>query len=127
MSFRDEDLNYDLEKMKVQLKEAIVFLNNKYGTIQVPLGRVFRLVRGEKQFPLSGGPGLLRAIYSKKINGIYQAVAGDCYIQAVEWGPNGELNAWSVHQFGSATLDKESVHYGDQSILFQKEKMKIIR
>ena len=58
---------------------------------------------------------------SKKINGIYQAVAGDCYIQAVEWGPNGELNAWSVHQFGSATFDKESVHYDDQSILFQKE------
>ena len=127
MSFRDEDLKYNLREMKVQLEEAIVYLKNRFGTIQVPLGRVFRLVRGKRQFPLSGGPGLLRAIYSKKINGIYQAVAGDCYIQAIEWGPNGELNAWSVHQFGSATIDTESEHYDDQSILFQREEMKIIR
>ena len=127
MSFRDEDLKYELDAVISKLYESINYLNQKFGTIEVPLGRVFRLVRGEKQYPLSGGPGLLRAIYCKKVNGIYQAQAGDCYVQAVEWGPDGELNAWSIHQFGSSTLDSTSSHYSDQAELFYKEKMKIIR
>ena len=127
MSFKDEDLRYELDKIILKLHESIDYLNKNYGTIEVPLGKVFRLIRGDKEYQLSGGPGLLRAIYSKKIKGIYQGVAGDCYIQAVEWGPNGEFNAWSVHQFGSATLDSKSPHYSDQSLLFHNEKMKTIR
>ena len=95
--------------------------------MNVPLGKVFRLVRGKTNLPLEGGPGLIRAIYVKKINNTYQAVAGDCYIQAVEWSPSGKLNAWSVHQYGSATQNKESKHYSDQSSLFSKHQMKQIR
>ena len=61
------------------------------------------------------------------LNNSYQAIAGDCYIQAVEWGPDKELNAWSIHQYGSATKDKRSPHYNDQSKLFSKHEMKQIR
>ena len=127
MSFRDEDLNYKLDAVIKKLHESIIFLNQKFGTIEVSLGKVFRLVRGDTQYPLSGGPGLLRAIYCNKVDGIYQARAGDCSEQAVEWGPDGELSAWSIHQFGSATLDSTSPHYSDQAELFHKEEMKIIR
>jgi hypothetical protein len=84
-------------------------------------------VRGDKNLPLSGGPGLLRAIYFEKKDGIYQGVAGDCYFQAVEWSPDGELNAWSIHQYGSAISVESSEHYNDQSTLFSKQKMKRIR
>jgi len=91
------------------------------------MGRVFRLLRGDVNLPLSGGPGTLRAIYSKKNGENYKAVAGDCYIQAVEWGPKGEFNAWSIHQYGSTAGDDNSPHFNDQSILFSKHEMKQIR
>ena len=99
----------------------------KYGRIDVPLGEVLRLVRGHTNLPLSGGPDLLRAIYFEKKNEIYTGIGGDCYFQAVEWGPKGELNAWSIHQYGSNTYNKNSKHYDDQAILFSKQNMKQIR
>ena len=42
----------------------------------------------------------------------------------VEWDKNGNLFAESIHQFGSATIDKTSPHFNDQSKLFSKMKMK---
>ena len=126
-AFKPQDLKYNKDSITVLLRENIKFLNKKFDTISVPLGKVFRLIRGNTNLPLEGGPGLLRAIYVKKINDGYQAIAGDCYIQAVEWGPSGELNAWSIHQYGAATKNKKSKHYNDQSHLFSKHKMKQIR
>jgi len=126
-AFRYEDLKYNKDSITVTLNENIKFFKKKYETLNVPLGRVFRLVRGETNLPLEGGPGLLRAIYTEKIKNTYQAVAGDCYIQAVEWDPNGNVSSWSVHQYGSATKDKNSIHFNDQSPLFSKHQMKQIR
>ena len=126
-AFKIEDLKYNHDSITVKLRKNIKYLNKKFGKINVPFGRVFRLVRGDTNLPLSGGPGTLRAIYSKKIDNSYQAIAGDCYIQAVEWGPEKQLNAWSIHQYGSATKDKRSPHYNDQSKLFSKHEMKQIR
>jgi penicillin amidase/acyl-homoserine-lactone acylase len=36
----------------------------------------------------------------------------------VTWDRNGRLSSESIHQFGSATLDKTSPHYADQTPLF---------
>ena len=126
-AFRFEDLKYNKDSITVALSENIKFFKKKYGSLNVPLGHVFRLIRGDIDLPLEGGPGLLRAIYIKKIKNTYQGVAGDCYIQAVEWDPSGDVSSWSVHQYGSATKDKNSVHYNDQSFLFSKHQMKQIR
>ena len=126
-AFRFEDLKYDMDSVTIELRKTIAYLEKHHGRIDVPLGRVVRLVRGGTSLPLAGGPGTLRAIYSKKEGKIYKAVAGDCYIQAVEWGPEGQLNAWSIHQYGSATRDDGSPHFDDQSKLFSKHEMKIIR
>ena len=126
-AFRLEDLEYDLDSVITKLRESVIFLEDNHDSISVPLGKVSRLIRGEVDLPLSGGPGTLRAIYTKRHNGVYKAVAGDCYIQAVEWGPEGQLNSWSIHQYGSATKDNTSQHYNDQSVLFSNQKMKQIR
>ena len=126
-AFRYEDLKYNTDSITIKLKESISFLENNFGKINIPLGRVNRLIRGKTSLPLSGGPGTLRAVYSKKNGKVYKAVAGDCYIQAVEWGPEGQQNAWSIHQYGSATRDQGSIHYDDQSKLFSKHEMKQIR
>ena len=103
------------------------FLESNFGRIDVPMGRVFRLLRGKTNLPLSGGPGTLRAMYYKKSGKRFKAVAGDCYIQAVEWSPDKKVTAWSIHQYGSATKNKTSIHYDDQAEMFSKHKMKLIR
>jgi penicillin amidase/acyl-homoserine-lactone acylase len=126
-AFNEDDLNYEIEDITQKLVETIDYLETTFGRIDVPLGMVLRLVRGKTNLPLSGGPGLLRAIYFKKKDDMYVGRAGDCYFQAVEWGSNGELNAWSIHQFGSATSIESSIHYDDQAKLFSKHIMKQIR
>ena len=126
-AFKPENLKYDRDSITIKLRENMSYLKKQYGRIDVPLGRVVRLVRGATSLPLSGGPGTLRAIYSKKSGKNYKAVAGDCYIQAVEWGPEGQLNSWSIHQYGSSTMDKTSPHFDDQSKSFSKHELKVIR
>ncbi|MBA64816.1 MAG: penicillin amidase [Candidatus Marinimicrobia bacterium] len=126
-AFRIENLKYDCDSVTIKVRESVKFLEKNFGRIDVPMGRVFRLIRGKTDLPLSGGPGTLRAIYYKKSSKKYKAIAGDCYIQAIEWGPKNEFNAWSIHQYGSATKNKSSFHYDDQSKLFSKHKMKQIR
>jgi hypothetical protein len=54
-------------------------------------------------------------------------VAGDCYVQFVEWDENGNVYAESIHQFGASTSVESSTHYDDQAELFSKEIMKLIR
>ena len=126
-AFKIDNLKYDQDSITVELKKTIKYLNETFGRIDVPLGQVLRLVRGNTSLPLAGGPGLLRAIYFREKDNTYQGFAGDCYIQAVEWGPEGQLNAWSIHQYGSATQDQTSKHYDDQARLFSKQEMKQIR
>ena len=126
-AFNENDLIYDKKEITRKLNEAIYYFNSKFGRIDVPLGQVIRLVRGETNLPLSGGPDLLRAIYFKKKEDTYQAIAGDCYFQLVEWSPEGDLNAWSIHQYGASTANKSSKHYDSQSLTFSKHQMKQIR
>lgn len=126
-AFKIDNLKYEQDSITVELKKTIKYLNETFGRIDVPLGQVLRLVRGNTSLPLAGGPGLLRAIYFKEKDNTYQGFAGDCYIQAVEWGPEEQLNAWSIHQYGSATQDHTSKHYDDQARLFSKQEMKQIR
>ena len=126
-AFKESDLVYDKKEITRKLNEAIYYFNSKFGRIDVPLGQVIRLVRGETNLPLSGGPDLLRAIYFEKKEDTYQAIAGDCYFQLVEWSPEGDLNAWSIHQYGASTANKSSKHYDSQSLTFSKHQMKQIR
>ena len=67
---------------------------------------------------------MLRAIYSKPEGNKRIAIGGDCFFQFVEWDKYGKLSAESIHQFGSSAIDKNSKHYGDQSSMFAKMKMK---
>ena len=61
-----------------------------------PLGEVQRLVRGDVDLPLDGGPGNMRAIYSTWENGKMVAKVGDCFVQIVEWDPEGNVKSESI-------------------------------
>jgi len=122
--FDPTDYTYDYSQIMNRLENTVAQLKEKFGRIDVKWGDILRLRRGETDLPLSGGPDILRAVYSKEKNGLRLGTAGDCYFEIVEWDPEGNVSAQSIHQFGSATQDSNSVHYDDQAKLFAKNQMK---
>ena len=91
-------------------------------------GELNRLIRGDNNLELSGGPDIARAIYTvpQKDQGQLKSIAGDCYILLARWNKDGKVFSESVHQYGSATQNSNSKHYKDQSILFSNEEFKKI-
>jgi acyl-homoserine-lactone acylase len=107
-------------------RRAVRLLESNHGRIDPTWGEVNRFRRGEVDIPIDGGPDVLRAIQPREIrdDGRLHAAAGDTWIGVVSWGPDGALEAKSVHQFGSATLDATSPHYADQVPLFVEKRFK---
>lgn len=99
-------------------------LHEAYGRIDVPWKEVNRLVHGDLQLGVGGGPDLLRAIYGDWNGKYLTAVAGDCYILLVTWDADGNVHSQSIHQYGSATNNPDHPHYADQAPLFARQEMK---
>ena len=122
--FDPNKYNYDYNKIMNRLKKSVEWSKKYYGDVEIKWGDILRLKRGDMDLPLSGGPDILRAIYSKKVEGKRIGTAGDCYFQIVEWDKKGNVSAQSIHQYGAATLDSSSLHYDDQAKLFATHQMK---
>src|SRR5579863_7721225 len=54
----------------------------------------------------------------KRPDGTLTVMAGDTLIMFVTWDKAGQLSSESIHQFGSATMDRNAPHYADQVPLF---------
>jgi penicillin amidase/acyl-homoserine-lactone acylase len=107
------------------LREAMADLMAHFGRLDPEWGQVNRFRRGHYDLPIDGGPDVYRAVYGKEQpDGTLTAVDGDTFIMFVTWDKNGKLSSQSIHQFGSATLDKNSKHYDDQVPLFVAMKLK---
>ena len=101
------------------LTTSITYLKKHFNNLMPKWSDVNRLIRGKENLPLSGGPDIARAIYTKRTsNGQLQATAGDCYILLINWDSNGKLFSESIHQYGSATNITDSRNYNNQSKLF---------
>ena len=124
LTYNIKDFTYDYESIMQRFEESVSFLIDNYGKIDIALGDLQVIKRGEVILPLDGGPDILRAVYSKMIDNKRVARHGDCFFQMVDWDENGNVTAESIHQYGSATLDKDSPHYADQAYLFSDMKMK---
>lgn len=106
------------------LRQAQHFLLKRYKTLDVPLGAIQRLSRGDKDLPISGLPEVPRAVDSKfdHQKGFYKMTAGDGYMQFVRFDKDGpEIN--SISPFGAST-HPESKHYTDQMQRFVQEQFK---
>lgn len=110
--------------MASALRWAVEFLTTHHGGIDVRWGDVSRLVRGDVNMEIDGGPDVLRAIYAAGDyeGGIAPATHGDTWIGLVEWDSEGRQTADVIHNYGSATLDATSPHYADQAPLFATKK-----
>jgi penicillin amidase/acyl-homoserine-lactone acylase len=108
-----------------RLRDAAGALKKHFGRLDVPWGEVNRLRHGSADLPLSGAPDVLRAVYAKEdADGRWHGTAGDSYVLIAEWDRAGQVRSRSIHQFGSATLDKTSRHYADQAPLFAQQRLK---
>ncbi|MGE0635760.1 MAG: penicillin acylase family protein [Bacteroidia bacterium] len=107
------------------LRHTRKFMLRKYGTIDIKLGDIQRMIRGNASFAASGLREVSRATDSKlfdKKKGIWRVTAGDGYIQVNKYSKTGvEIN--SVNAYG-ASSHPQSKHYTDQMELFSKEQFK---
>ncbi len=123
------DENVEIPDYIEALRSVIMDLEAGFGRIDPAWGGAVRLVHGEANLPLNGGPDILRAVYpaGDPSKGPLTSIAGDTYILYADWPTDGSLGypeLRTIHQFGSATLDSSSPHYADQAPLFAAEKWK---
>jgi acyl-homoserine-lactone acylase len=101
------------------------FMLSKYGTLDVKLGDVQRMIRGNASFPASGLREVSRAADPKlydKAKGVWRITGGDGYIQVNKYSKSGvEIN--SINAYG-ASSHPNSKHYTDQMEMFSKEQFK---
>ena len=84
-----------------------------------------RLIRGDTNIALGGGPDVLRAIYGlAEPNGQLKAVAGDGLVVYTAWDKNGKQSGGTVHNFGAASTRQNSPHYADQAPLYAAEQFR---
>ena len=124
LTYDIDDFKYDFKSLKNRFIESVDFLIKEYGKVDIELGQLQVIRRGNLELPLDGGPDVLRAIYTKMDNNKKVGTGGDCYFQMIEWDTDGKVYAESIHQYGSATLDSTSVHFSDQVEMFANMKMK---
>jgi penicillin amidase/acyl-homoserine-lactone acylase len=99
-----------------------------HGGHAVRWGDVNRLVRGEVDLAVDGGPDTLRAIYSVDPDGDDRrvAVGGDGLMVFAEWDADGTPLLRTVHQYGASNRTT-SPHYADQAPLFAAEELRTVR
>lgn len=107
------------------VRDAAAHLLEHFGRIDVPLGEFQRLVRGDVDLPLDGGPDTLRAIRGEYgDDGRVVADAGDTFVLLVEWDRDGRLSSHAVQPFGGAMSHPQSPHYADQAELFAAKRLR---
>jgi acyl-homoserine-lactone acylase len=115
---------------KIALEAAATELRENYGRLDPEWGEVNRVVRGDVDMAVGGGPDVMRAIYgahqSLDEDGRIHAAAGDTSMMLVEWGPDGSLTADAIHHFGATAQNVSSPHHNDQVPLFVAEEWRRI-
>lgn len=102
------------------------FLIKHHNSIEVPLGKIQRHIKGDKDFAVEGLSEVPRAIDASLFNkkkGIFRARSGDSYMQFVKFDRDGVSSIETIHAYG-ASARENSPHYTDQMEMFVQEKTK---
>ena len=101
------------------------YMMKHFGKVDLMLGDVQKLIRGDDVRPAWGFPDVLCPSFSEPyINGMRKVTGGDAYICFVRYPKDGSLpKIESVNTFG-ASMHPESPHYKDQMTMFQNQQTK---
>lgn len=100
------------------------YLIRYFGTTDVSLGNLQKLVRGKQEWPQAGISDVLAAVMSEPYkNGLRRMNSGDAYIGFVRFPVKGYPLIETVNTFG-ASADPKSPHFADQRPLFQAQQLK---
>lgn len=117
---------------KLSMKDALTtyeyiyhFLMKNYKRLDVSLGEVQRLVRGDENWPQGGMPDVLAAVMSEPYGHAQRRMnSGDAYIGFVRFPKDGGLPLIeTVNTFG-ASSNKNDPHYADQRAMYQAQQVK---
>ena len=100
-------------------------LMKHFNTIDLTLGDVQKLVRGNNSWPQAGVPDVLAAVGSEPWkNGLHRMNGGDAYIAFVRFPKDGSLPLIeTVNTFG-ASSHINSPHFDDQRAMYQSQQVK---
>lgn len=101
------------------------YLMKNFHTIDLTLGDMQKLVRGDQSWPQAGMPDVLAAVNSVPWkDGLRIMEGGDAYISFVRFPKDGSLPLIeSVNTFG-ASSNPSSPHFADQRPLYQAQQLK---
>ena len=106
------------------LAYAKKYLLDNFGKVDLALGDIQKLVRGNQEFPVGGLPDLLAPQWSRPYEGgKRKIVGGDAYVMMVKF-PKNELPVIETVNTYGASSHPENPHFADQVPLFLAQKTK---
>ena len=122
----------DHKNEKLSMSEAVAtyqyvydYLMKHFNRLNVTLGEMQRLVRGDENWPQGGMPDVLAAVQSEPFgSGQRKMNSGDAYISLVRFPKNGDFPLIeTVNTFGASSV-KGNKHFADQRPLYQAQQLK---
>ena len=100
------------------------YMQNNFGTTDLKLGDIQKLVRGGKEWPLSGFPDLLSPQWTAAYkDGKLQSVGGDGLIMFVRFVKDGLPKIETINMYG-ASAKPGNKHFDDQVEMYLQQKTK---
>ena len=106
------------------LRSVQDYMRKNFGTVDLKLGDIQKLVRGDKEYPAPGLPDLLAPEWGVAWkDGKRKITGGDAYVAMVRFPKTGLPIIETVNTYG-ASSKKGSPHFDDQVSLFLKQQLK---
>lgn len=100
------------------------YMMKHFGTLQLTLGDIQKLVRGDKVYPVGGLVDLLAPQWNEPYkNGTKKIIGGDAYVMFVRFSKNQLPQIETVNTYGTSARPS-SKHFADQIPLFLKQQTK---
>jgi acyl-homoserine-lactone acylase len=124
-AMRGKDSQMLTKAFSEQVMEAVKnYMVKNFGTTDLKLGDIQKLVRGNQEFPGPGFPDLLAPEWGVPYkDGKRKITGGDAYIAFVRFPKNGLPIVETSNTYGASSKEG-SPHFGDQVDLFLQQKTK---
>jgi acyl-homoserine-lactone acylase len=113
---------------KQESSSALIYADNymrtNFGSVDVTLGDLQKLVRGDKEWPLGGFPDLLSPQWTEPIaTGKLKSIGGDGLIMFVRFQKQGLPKIETINMYG-ASAKPGNKHFNDQVEMYLKQQTK---